>query len=290
MIIPIIEKEKSELNQIQQQILQEKARLVAIQTEINRAIAERKRVLTEYNQEQKFQRICENVRLLQPKMVTLPEGKFLMGDIQNQGNSDEQPVHWVKLPSFSIGGYEVTFEEYERFAKAVGKPIPDSAGWKRANYPVINISWYDATAYANCLSIQTGYKYRLPTEAEWEYAARAGMNTQYSWGNKISSNRANCRDCGSLPKNQIMPVNSFKPNRFGLYNMQGNVAEWTCSEVDNKYRGKEQKCLTKPNQQQALIIRGGSWNSTAKQIRTSARASALPSERRNTLGFRLVKE
>jgi formylglycine-generating enzyme required for sulfatase activity len=290
IIIALQEPEKLlELNQIQQQIIQEKARLVAIQKEINRTIAEREKVLTQYNQDKQFKKVCENAQLQQPEMVKIPEGKFLMGNIQGKGNPDEQPVHWVKIPSFSIGRYEITFEEYDHFAKAVGKTTPNSSGWKRANHPVINISWHDAVAYANCLSLQTGYKYRLPTEAEWEYAARAGTMTQYSWSNKIGINKANCSECSPLPKNQTMPVDSLKPNSFGLYNMQGNVSEWTCSEADNKYRGKEQQCV-KPNEQQTIIIRGGSWKSSAKEIRTSARASALPNERNNTLGFRLVKE
>jgi formylglycine-generating enzyme required for sulfatase activity len=263
---------------IQQQIIQEKSRLIAIQKEINSKEQQ-------YNKTKK----CENAWLPQPEMVNIHGGKFLMGNIQGKGNSDEQPVHWVKISPFSIGRYEVTFEEYDNFAKTMGKKIPNSSGWKRANYPVINISWHDAMDYANCLSQQTGQKYRLPTEAEWEYSARAGMNTHYSWGNRKGSNNANCSKCSPVPKNKTMPVNSFKPNSFGLYNMQGNVAEWTCSEIDNKYQGKEQKCI-KPNKHQSMVIRGGSWKSTAKEIRTSARANALPNERNNTLGFRMIKE
>ena len=288
----VILKEQYYLNlqKIQQQIIEEKAHLLAIRKEINSIKAEQEKVLTQYNKDKLFKRYCENTRLKLPKMVKLPKGRFLMGNIQSNGNPDEQPVHLVDINSFSIGAYEITFEEYDSYAKAVGKKLPDDSNWERANHPVINVSWHDAIAYANCLSLQTGHKYRLPTEAEWEYAARAGMNTQYSWGNKKSYNKANCSDCSSsAAKNQTMPVNSFKPNAFGLYNMQGNVSEWTCSEADNKYKGKEQQCIKKPNNKQFIIVRSGSWNSSAKEIRTSARARALPNERNNTLGFRLVR-
>ena len=289
VIIIIKEQDYLELHKIQQQIIEEKAQLLAIRKEINSTKAEREKVLTQYNKDKQFKRYCENTRLRQPEMVKLPQGRFLMGNIQSNGNSDEQPVHLVDIASFSIGRYEITFKEYDSYAKAVGKKLPDDSNWERANHPVINVSWHDAIAYANCLSLQTGQKYRLPTEAEWEYAARAGMNTQYSWGNKKSYNKANCSECSSSATNKTMPVTSFKPNAFGLYNMQGNVSEWTCSEADNKYKGKEQQCIKKPNNKQFIIVRSGSWKSPAKEIRTSTRAKALPNERNNTLGFRLVR-
>ena len=125
-----------------------------------------------------------------PEMVWIPAGTFRMGDIQGGGDSDEKPVHRVSVNKFAMGRYEVTFAEYDQFAQATGRKKPNDQGWGPGNRPVINVSWDDATAYTEWLSQQTGQSYRLPTEAEWEYAARAGSETKYWWGNKIGSNKA----------------------------------------------------------------------------------------------------
>ncbi len=115
-----------------------------------------------------------------PEMVWIPAGSFRMGDLQAGGDSDEKPVHRVSITQrFAMGRYEVTFAEYDKFAQATGRKKPDDGGWGRGNRPVINVSWHDATAYAEWLSEQTGQTYRLPTEAEWEYAARGGTDTKY---------------------------------------------------------------------------------------------------------------
>ncbi len=125
-------------------------------------------------------------------MVWIPAGSFKMSDIQGSGYDDEKPVHRVSIDRFAMGKYEVTFAEYDKFAEATGRTKPDDEGWGRGKRPVINVSWNDATAYAKWLSKQTSKNYRLPTEAEWEYAARAGTETKYWWGNNISTNKANC--------------------------------------------------------------------------------------------------
>ncbi|MCP3897296.1 SUMF1/EgtB/PvdO family nonheme iron enzyme, partial [Moraxella sp.] len=177
---------------------------------------------------------------LGPEMVRIPAGRFRMGDIQGGGDGDEKPVHRVSVSEFAMGRYEVTFAEYDKFAQATGRKKPDDEGWGRGNRPVINVSWDDAVAYAKWLSQQTGKQYRLPTEAEWEYAARAGTETQYWWGNEIGQNRAVCDACGSRWDNkQTAPVGSFAANPFSLYDTVGNVWEWTCSEYEDKYSGKE---------------------------------------------------
>jgi formylglycine-generating enzyme required for sulfatase activity len=137
---------------------------------------------------------------------------------------------------FAMGRYEVTFAEYDKFAQATGREKPSDQGWGRGNRPVINVSWYEATAYAKWLSQQTGQQYRLPTEAEWEYAARAGKTTKYWWGNQIGSNKANCSNssCGDRFK-YTAPVGSFAPNPFKLYDTAGNVWEWVRDWYDKKY-------------------------------------------------------
>jgi prevent-host-death family protein len=146
-----------------------------------------------------------------PLMVRVPKGCFRMGDIQGGGVDDEQPVHEVCLDAFAIGAHEVTFADYDRFAAARGRDKPDDAGWDRGERPVINVGWYDANAYAEWVSAQTGEEYPLPTEAEWEFAARARSETRYWWGNEIGRNRANCDGCGSRWDNQqTAPVGSLR--------------------------------------------------------------------------------
>jgi formylglycine-generating enzyme required for sulfatase activity len=171
-----------------------------------------------------------------PEMVWIPAGSFRMGDLQGGGSSDEKPIHRVSVSRFAIGKYEVTFAEYDKFAQATGRKKPYDEGWGRGNRPVINVSWYDATAYAEWLSKQTGQQYRLPTEAEWEYAARAGTTTKYWWGNTASHEYANygAESWGPLAKGKdrweyTAPVGSFAANPFGIYDTVGNVWEWTCS-------------------------------------------------------------
>ena len=124
---------------------------------------------------------------------------------------------------FALSVHEVTFEDYDRFTYP---NKVDEEGWGRGSRPALNVSWDDAQEYVAWLSVQTGAEYRLPSEAEWEYAARAGTTTKHSWGNEIGMNRANCNDCGSQwDGSQTAPVGSFRANGFGLYDMHGNVHE-----------------------------------------------------------------
>jgi formylglycine-generating enzyme required for sulfatase activity len=220
-----------------------------------------------------------------PEMVWIPAGTFRMGDIQGGGFFDEKPVHSVSVNRFAMGRYEVTFAEYDKFAQATGREKPDDENWGRGNRPVINVSWHDATAYTEWLSQQTGEQYRLPTEAEWEYAARAGTETKYWWGNDVGKNRANCRDCGGWwDHKQTVPVGSFQPNRFGLYDTVGNVWEWTCSEYEDKYKGKEKQCLSKSHANMR-VLRGGSWGNTPVKSRAADRDRDNPDSRDNNLRF-----
>ncbi|TGO03474.1 hypothetical protein PN36_05905 [Candidatus Thiomargarita nelsonii] len=224
-----------------------------------------------------------------PEMVWIGGGSFRMGDLQGGGESDEKPVHRVTVKRFAMGRYEVTFAEYDKFAEATGRSKPDDRGWGRGNRPVINVSWHDATAYAKWLSQQTGEQYRLPTEAEWEYSARAGTKTKYWWGNEIGSNKANCWSCGDSFTNTA-PVGSFEANPFGLYDMLGNVWEWTCSQYEGKYKGKEQQCMNKKiNKNNNLSLRGGSWGIDATRMRSADRDGRRPTNRGGGVGFRLAR-
>jgi formylglycine-generating enzyme required for sulfatase activity len=225
-----------------------------------------------------------------PEMVRIPAGRFQMGDIQGGGWKGEKPVHWVSVSEFAMGKYEVTFAEYDKFALATGRKKPDDEGWGRGHRPVINVSWNDAVAYAEWLSQQTGKEYRLPTEAEWEYAARAGTKTKYWWGNNIGKNRAACGGCGAKwgwdAKRMTAPVGSFAANPFGLHDTVGNVWEWTCSKYEDKYNGQEKRC-TGENRQP--VVRGGSWSVIPRGVRAAFRNWFSLDFRDFTVGFRLAR-
>ena len=163
---------------------------------------------------------------LGPNMVVIEGGSFQMGCVSQQSCfSFERPIHQVRVAEFAISTHEVTFEEYDRFAAATRVEMPLDEGWGRGDQPAIWVSWDDAKSYTRWLSVETGRTYRLPTEAEWEYAARAGSVTAYSWGNDVGTGRANCRGCG-LERRRTTPVGSFTPNAWGLFDVHGNVWEW----------------------------------------------------------------
>jgi formylglycine-generating enzyme required for sulfatase activity len=228
-----------------------------------------------------------------PEMVSIPRGEFRMGDIQGSGDADERPVHSVRIPRpFAMGRYEVTFDEYDVFARATGREQPADEGWGRGRRPVINISWEDARAYAQWLSEQTGKRYRLLTEAEWEYAARAGKETTYWWGNEVGKNRANCAGCGSQwDGNQTAPVGSFASNPWGVYDTVGNVYEWVQDCYHDSYEGapadgsawEKSGCTLR-------VIRGGSWGGEPRYVRSADRLWFVPGLRLNFLGFRLAQD
>jgi len=195
----------------------------------------------------------------EPEMVLIPAGTFQMG---SDDDATAKPVHTVSVKSFYMGKYEVTFEEYDKFCNATGRSKPDDEGWGRGKRPVINVSWYDAKAYVKWLSEQTGKEYRLPTEAQWEYACRAGTTTKYWWGNEIGKNNANCDGCGSQWDNkQTAPVGSFKPNPFGLYDVSGNVWEWLEDKWQTNYDGAPSDGSARMSGDSNLhLLRGGSWD------------------------------
>ena len=230
-----------------------------------------------------------------PLMVVLPAGRFAMGCLSNDSDcfNDEQPVHDVTLPNnFAMAVYEVTFAEYDRYVQATGVRRPDDRGWGRGNRPVIDVDWEEARAYARWLSEQTGHSYRLPTEAEWEYAARAGTTTKYSWGNEATPEQANYS--GNDRWENTAPVGSFPANGFGLYDMHGNVREWTQDCWHRSYDGA-------PTNGQAWeganggdcdrrVVRGGSWFASPGNLRAANRDNYRVSHRGINLGLRLVQD
>lgn len=242
-----------------------------------------------------------------PEMSIIPSGFFMMGDLQGGGFKDEKPVHGVSVSSIAVSRNEVTFEEYDRYCGAKNpnndlqkepkKPLDN--GWGRGKRPVINVSWEDAVAYTDWLSKQTGFTYRLPTEAEWEYFARAGTETDYYWNNEVGYGNANCTGCGSRldvdAKDKTAPVGAYKlPNAFGIFDTVGNVWEWTCSEYTDEYNDgskKETKCLGEvATGGETVVLRGGSWDDEFKKCRVSHRKAGYPGERSPFIGFRVVRE
>ena len=229
-----------------------------------------------------------------PEMVVLPTGRFRMGDLDGSGEKNERPVHTVTISRrIAMGQYPVTFEDYDRYVSAMGAERPYDEGWGRGSRPVIYVNWHDAQAYAAWLSKQTGKRYRLPSESEWEYAARAGTETAYSWGNEIGVNRANCNGCGSRwDDKQTSPVGSFEPNAFGLYDMHGNVWEWVEDCWHSNYEGapSDGSVWTSGGDSSWAVVRGGSWFYNPQYLRAAFRGGDSPSVRNSDDGFRLVQD
>jgi formylglycine-generating enzyme required for sulfatase activity len=225
-----------------------------------------------------------------PLMIKLSGGTFKMGS-KIFTNTDERPQHEVTLQSFSISRYEITFEEYDLFAKSTGHPFPNDMGWGRRKRPVINVNWEEANDYTKWLTKQTGHQYRLPSEREWEYAAAAGTSTIYWWGSQIGKNNANCGMCDSKWDGmQTAQVGSFKPNPLGLYDTIGNVMEWTLSCFRPSYQGAPSKGHRwKGGNCSWYMVRSSSFRTYEEGLRTTKRNKFSPGTRLETIGFRVVR-
>ena len=230
---------------------------------------------------------------LGPILVEIPPGTFTMGAKQENSNNESLPPREISLGSIAITKHEISFAEYDLFAKLTGRIVPDDKGWGRGTHPVINVSWYDAKAYAEWLSKQTGQFYRLPSEAEWEYAAAAGADNHYWWGNDIGANNANCFNCASLWDNKLTaPVGSFAANTFGLHDTLGNAMEWTedCYHPNYNDAPKSAKPWLESGDCSRYMVRGGAFSSPADQLKTVQRFNYSPSTKQEFIGFRLVRE
>lgn len=220
-----------------------------------------------------------------PVMVVVPAGNFLMGSPDNETGAptNERPQHVVTIArAFAVSSFEVTFEEWDNCVLLGGcGNHPRDQGWGRGARPVINVNWYDAQQYASWLSRMTGKAYRLLTEAEWEYVARAGSQTRYAWGNAIGVNLANCDGCGSPWDNkETAPVGSFAPNSFGLNDMSGNVWEWVedCYQENYLNAPADGSAMSPPNPQDcpARVLRGGAWINRPDNVRSAVRLAQSP--------------
>ena len=208
-------------------------------------------------------------------MVRIPAGTFLMGQ-RGSTQADVRPEHEVRVRAFALGAREVTFAQYERFARATGREVPDNFYLDKETTPVFGVSWDDALAYVQWLSRQTGERYRLPSEAEWEYAATAGTDTPYWWGYQVEQNRAHCFNCTpSLNPRQPTKVGSFAANPFGLFDTVGNVAEWVYDCYHPNYRdAPTDGSVWEGGDCSVRVVRGGSYSSPKP---TAQRRDKLPS-------------
>lgn len=226
-----------------------------------------------------------------PVMQTLPAGEFLMGDLNRVGDDNERPVREISFNyAFAIGTHEVTFAEYDQFATATGQPLPDDAGWGRDDRPVINVTWEDAQNYTRWLRDVTGQPYRLPTEAEWEYAARAGTVTAWWWGNELEPGMAVCDGCGTQwDAQQTAPVGQLPANSWGFKDMHGNVDEWVEDCYSDHYtQAPEDGSAMQLGNCNLRVLRGGSWFDLPRVIRSSSRYREVIDTRKNTYGFRVA--
>lgn len=238
-----------------------------------------------------------------PEMVVVPSGSFMMGapaaESQAVWYKTQIPQHSVTIAkAFAVSKYELTFADWEACELGGGcnayEPSPD---WGRGQQPVISVSWSDAQAYATWLSEVTGKTYRLLSEAEYEYATRAGTTTVYPWGNDLEVNgraMANCSACGSQwDGEKTAPAGSFPPNKFGLYDMVGNVWEWTEDCVHPNYNGAptDGSAWLKDNGGYCFsrVVRGGSWTSSPDFLRSTARDGDSVGSQLNVIGFRVAR-
>jgi len=231
---------------------------------------------------------------LQQDMIIIKAGSFMMGASNRNGDHDELPVHRVNIDEFKMGRYEVTFAQWDACVAdggCNGRRAYDK-GWGREDRPVIHVNWDDTQNFIKWLNEKTGKQFRLLSEAEWEYAARAGTNTTFSWGDYTGNNHANCKGCGSPRLNDTtLPVGSFEANQFGLYDMHGNVWEWVADCWNNTYVGApvDGSAWISGNCDYR-VIRGGSYFSLPPILRSSNRSFNIRTFTASEPGFRLAHD
>jgi formylglycine-generating enzyme required for sulfatase activity len=242
-----------------------------------------------------------------PEMVSIPPGRFMMGTEAAETSREnvpadvaawERPRHPVDAHvAFALGKYPVTREEYARFAQATSRGDGPGCSWRNAGFsqtghdPVVCVSWDDAKAYVAWLSRTTGKRYRLPSEAEWEYAARAGTTTARWWGDKIGQNLANCTGCGSQWHKRTSPVGSFPANPFGLYDMLGNALQWVEDCWSKNYTGapSDTSISLASGDCGRRVLRGGSWFNLPRLVRAGYRVGLVTGNRISHAGFRVAR-
>ncbi|MCU0236359.1 MAG: SUMF1/EgtB/PvdO family nonheme iron enzyme [Acidobacteria bacterium] len=217
-------------------------------------------------------------------MVYIPEGEITIGSPPREGDADEHPAHKVFLDGYWIGKTEVTFEQYDRFCAETRREKPSDENWGRGTRPVIYVSWQDAVDFCAWLQGRTGLLFRLPSEAEWEKAAR----DRYPWGSRLPDS-----SLANFNKDHMMtrPVGAYPPGAspFGVLDLAGNVWEWTADWYDpGFYQVSPRENPRGPETGSERVVRGGSWANGASLVRSANRSSEKPESRLNILGFRLA--
>jgi sulfatase modifying factor 1 len=242
------------------------------------------------------------IEVIEPAMRSIPEGWFWMGC--SSGRDDEKPLHRVWVEAFELAAYQTTNEEYARFLEATShpKPLLPGAGstwsppekWNDPTFnhprqPVVAVSWFDAKAYCEWLSIACGHRYRLPTEAEWERAARGGVEgALFPWGDAPPEQ---VPGYANRWKSGPEPVGMYSPNACGLYNLGDNVHEWCSDWYDaGYYAASQERNPQGPATGSRRASRGGSWRHHIKVTRTAARSSIPPEFKYADYGFRVVRD
>jgi len=233
-----------------------------------------------------------------PQMVVIPAGRFHMGSPAHEAGrkTAEGPVHEVTIDRpFAIGKYEVTIAEWKACVAERGcSSRPSEIFWHAGNYPMLNLTWNEARTYVRWLSGKTGARYRLPSEAEWEYAARAGTTTAYYWGAQFGEDNAYCCntdqtwDAGPATP----PVGSYPANPFGLHDTSGGTWEWTGDCWHPTYDGApaDGSAWTEGGDCRRRVIRGGSWNAFAEHVRVAYRTWSYARERNVADGMRVARD
>ena len=237
-----------------------------------------------------------------PQMVVIPAGSFTMGSPPNERyrSGDEGPQHRVTIwRPFAVGRYEVTFAQWDACVSAGGcRHRPNDRGWGRGPRPVMSVSWRDAKAYVGWLSRKTGKRYRLLSEAEWEYAARAGTTGPFHFGSTISTDRANYNGTDTygsgrkgIYRRKTVPVGRFPANAFGLHDMHGNVWEWVEDCSHKSYRGApaDGRPWTAGGNCSRRVLRGGSWVNVPRYLRAAFRSRLTAGNRDGYVGFRIAR-
>jgi formylglycine-generating enzyme required for sulfatase activity len=231
-----------------------------------------------------------------PEMVVIPPGRFMMGapSTEPYDGEDEGPVHEVHIRyAFAVSQHPITRAEWKRFVRETGHHDRSAClKGQQDNHPVVCVDWQDATDYAAWLSINTGKHYRLLSEAEWEYAARAGTTTAYYWGREIGSGHAACDGCESTyDSKSTAPVETFPPNKFGLYDMAGNAFSWTQDCYHHSYNGAPSNgsaWRSGSGCSAGHVVRGGAWLTGPLKLRCAYRAG-YDDDRDGLVGFRLAR-
>jgi len=227
-----------------------------------------------------------------PTMAVVPAGRFRMGDLTGNGLRNEQPAHEVTIPRpFAVSIYEITYAEWDACVADGGcSHVPADDNWGRGRRALAYVSWDDAIQYLAWLSDKTGEPYRLLTEAEWEYATRAGSETLYPWGNELGSGNAVCLSCG-VGSVMTIGVGQLPPNRFGLFDTVGSQKEWVQDCWNPNHEGAPVDGSARLSGDcERRVVRGGSWYDSARFIRSASRANPVAQERQDIIGFRVARD